>query len=92
MDDDLHQSTYIPEIDKTTESSTRPSSRRRTKTTIKTTTTTSTTEMPGVEEAGDDNIISHASSTTDKPMLTFEGDYETIEKHKVHFVSFRFNA
>lgn len=83
-DDDLHQSTYIQEIDKTTESqmpSTRPSSRRRTKTS-----TTSTTETPVVEADGDDNFqLSY--TTSDKPMLTFEGDYETIEKHKVRFSS-----
>lgn len=84
-DDDLHQSTYIQEIDKTTESqmpSTRPSSRRRTKTS-----TTSTTETPVVEADGDDNV-QLSSTTSDKPMLTFEGDYETIEKHKVRFSVF----
>lgn len=55
---------------------------------MKTTTTTTTTEMPGVEAVTDNIIVEGQSpTTTDKPMLTFEGDYETIEKHKVSFSS-----
>lgn len=85
-DDDLHQSTYIEhehEIDKTTEMSlnTRKTSRRRSKT------TKVTTEMPGVEASSstDNSIISstQVQTTTDAIQFTYEGDYETIEKHKV---------
>uniref|UniRef100_A0A336MZA8 CSON006848 protein n=1 Tax=Culicoides sonorensis TaxID=179676 RepID=A0A336MZA8_CULSO len=78
---DLDQTTYIHKSDKTTESpssipsttTTRYASRRKNK--------VRTTKMPVVEASTTEIII----TTTDKPMLTFEGDYETIEKHKERF-------